>query len=190
MLKKDLREKYDTLRAELSTVSLASKSLSIANISLELPIWTFNYYHIFLPIKTKKEVDTINLLSILQGKDKNIIVPKVVTNTSLEHYLLTDNTRFKNSHWGVPEPIDGIPIQPEKIDVVFIPLLAFDQKGNRVGYGKGFYDRFLKECKKDVIKVGLSLFEAEDKISDIDPNDIPLDFCVTPENIYSFPETS
>jgi len=64
--------------------------------------------------------------------------------------------------------------------------LAFDEKGNRIGYGKGFYDRFLNECKKDVIKVGLSFFEATTTIEDTNANDIPLDFCVTPEKIYRF----
>lgn len=186
MLKKDLRKKYYKLRTELSESSLASKSLTISNSLLDLPIWNLDYYHIFLPIGKKKEVDTINVLSILQGKDKNVVVPKVSNQTSLDHYLLTDNTKFKNSKWGVPEPIEGLSIVPNKIDVVFIPLLAFDIKGNRVGYGKGYYDRFLKECKNDIIKVGLSLFEAEDKITDIDPNDIPLDYCVTPDKIYSF----
>ncbi|MBQ4913153.1 5-formyltetrahydrofolate cyclo-ligase [Maribacter sp. MMG018] len=185
MLKKDLREKYALLRSELSFSELSSKSLSISNKALTLPIWSKEFYHIFLPIESKKEIDTINLLSVLQGKDKNIIVPKVHGDI-LKHYLLMDNTKFIKSKWGVPEPIDGITIDPIKIDVVFIPLLAFDEKGNRVGYGKGFYDTFLKECRDDVIKVGLSLFEAEKEISDVYENDIPLDYCVTPEKNYSF----
>jgi len=86
----------------------------------------------------------------------------------------------------VPEPVDGIEVPAEKIDVVFVPLLAFDKNGNRAGYGKGFYDTFLLECKEDVIKVGLSLFTAEDEITDVSEKDIPLNYCVTPEKIYSF----
>jgi 5-formyltetrahydrofolate cyclo-ligase len=72
------------------------------------------------------------------------------------------------------------------INVVFMPLLAFDKKGNRVGYGKGFYDNFLKQCHKDTIKVGLSFFEAENQIEDLHDNDIPLNFCVTPTQVYAF----
>src|SRR5690606_31403058 len=137
-----------------------SKSLEIANKCLELPIWQHSNYHIFLSITEKGEINTEYLLHILQGKDKNIVVPKTNFKTqTLSHFLLTDNTIIKKNKWGIPEPEDGIPFPEEKIDVVFVPLLAFDKKGNRVGYGKGFYDRFLKLCKPDVIKIGLSLFD-------------------------------
>lgn len=160
--------------------------MAIANASLGLPIWDFEYYHIFLPISQQKEIDTHFILTILQGKDKNVVLPKVTCNHSLKHYLLTDATKFQTNRWNIPEPVDGIEIPIEKIDVVFIPLLAFDKKGNRVGYGKGFYDTFLSECRKDVKKIGVSLFQAEETIEDINAYDIPLDYCVTPKNNYSF----
>ena len=104
----------------------------------------------------------------------------------LINYLLTDSTVIKLNHWQVPEPMDGIEIPAEKIDVVILPLLAFDLDGNRIGYGKGFYDVLLSKCRPDVIKVGLSLFEAEEKISDVSPLDVPLDYCVSPKQIYKF----
>lgn len=186
MLKKDLRLKYASARVNITPQELLNSSLTIANKLLGLPIWIANNYHIFLPISSKNEVDTSFILSILHGKDKNIVLPKVTGKNTLEHILLTDNTKLVTNSWGVPEPVEGIEIMPSKIDVVFLPLLAFDIKGNRVGYGKGFYDSFLSQCKKDVIKVGLSSFEAEDEITDVNENDIPLDYCVTPQKIYSF----
>jgi 5-formyltetrahydrofolate cyclo-ligase len=73
-----------------------------------------------------------------------------------------------------------------KIDVVFVPLLAYDTLGNRVGYGKGFYDTFLSECKPDVLKIGLSFFEPENIIEDLNQNDIKLDICINPSHIYRF----
>lgn len=186
MLKKDLRIKYKNLRHLLTTASVESQSISIANSLLNLPIWNRDFYHIFLPIRDKNEIDTLTILSVLQGKDKNILVPKVSTDGTLISYLLTDSTKFEISTLGVPEPIDGIKVEPHQIDVVFLPLLAFDKSGNRVGYGKGYYDRFLSDCSADVIKIGLSLFEAEDVITDSNENDIPLDYCVTPSKTYSF----
>lgn len=189
MLKKDLRLHYTALRKDVSPQSLSNFSLSIANKLLGLPIWDFNYYHIFLPISSKNEVDTSFILSILQGKDKNIVLPKIQGEHSLQHILLTDNTRLVANSWGVPEPIEGVEVPVKKIDVVFVPLLAFDEIGNRVGYGKGFYDSLLQECKSDVLKIGLSIFTAEVKINDVNTNDIPLDYCVTPEKIYSFSKT-
>jgi len=186
MLKTILRSSYLTKRNALSTAKLSSDSISIANRLLALPIWNFDYYHLFLSITNKKEVDTYPILSILQGKDKHIIVPKVIDSDHLEHFLLTDSTKFTLSSWDVPEPLDGIPISPQKLDVVFVPLLAFDSYGNRVGYGKGFYDKFLSECRNDVIKIGVSFFEAENKITDMNNADVKLDYCVTPTHVYSF----
>ncbi len=186
MLKQDLRSEYRNRRKSISESSLLASSLAIANASLTLPIWDFGYYHIFLPISQLKEIDTHFILTILQGKDKNIVLPKVTGDDSLKHYLLTDATKFRNNRWNIPEPVDGIEIPIDKIDVVFIPLLAFDKKGNRVGYGKGFYDTFLRDCRKDVKKIGVSLFQAVDAIEDINAYDIPLDYCITPRKIYSF----
>lgn len=186
MLKKDLRLKYSRLRKTISKESLLNYSLAIANKTLKLPIWNAEYFHIFLPIPEKNELDTTFILSILQGKDKTIVLPKVSGKNRLKHFLLTDSTKLKLSAWGIPEPVDGIELPEAKIDVVFVPLLAFDKTGNRVGYGKGFYDIFLQKCKSDVIKVGLSLFEAEERITDTNAYDIPLDYGVTPNTTYSF----
>ena len=105
---------------------------------------------------------------------------------SLTHYLLTDNTKIKKNEYNIPEPIDGIKIFNDKIEVVFIPLLAFDKTGNRVGFGKGFYDKFLASCNPETVKIGISFFEAENRIIDVFENDIKLDYCVTPKKIYNF----
>ena len=187
MLKSDLRLLYTKLRKDLSSKHIVDYSLQLANRTLELPIWKFDYYHLFIPITDKKEIDTSFLLSILQGRDKHVILPKM-EGDDLIHFLLTENTTLKTNQWNVPEPVEGILVEPSKIEVVFVPLLAFDKQGNRVGYGKGFYDRFLKQCQPDVVKIGLSLFDAEEEIEDVLENDIPLDYCITPNKIYEFQE--
>lgn len=186
MLKKELRIKYSKFRSALSPTEITQKSILIANAVLKLPIWNYQNYHIFLPIETKSEIDTQGIISIVLGFDKNIIVPKIISPTKLEHYLLTDTTTFEVNSLGIPEPLDGIIVNPTQLDVVFIPLLAFDKVGHRIGYGKGFYDQFLKECNPNIIKIGLSFFEAEDRISDVSPLDIPLNYCITPQKTYSF----
>ena len=187
MTKQQLRKKYKDLRKTITQDQLEDLSIAIANNVLQLPIWEHSFYHTFLTIEEQKEVNTDYLLNILSGKDKNIVISKSdFTTLEMTHYLLTDNTRIKKNRWNIPEPIDGIEIATEKIDVVFVPLLAFDVKGNRVGYGKGFYDRFLANCRPETITVGLSFFEAENTIEAISKNDIPLDYCVTPEKVYEF----
>lgn len=185
--KNKLRQQYKAKRKALNPQQREELSLSIANNCLMLPIWKKSNYHLFLSIQNQHEIDTSFLLNILQGKDKNVIVSKSNFKTyEMEHFLLTDNTPIKINAYGIPEPQSGISIPPSNIDVVFIPLLAYDNFGNRVGYGKGFYDRFLEECPKDCIKVGLSFFPPEKTAIATNENDIPLDFCITPEKNYSF----
>ena len=185
--KKELRNKYKKLRQGLAEIEIEEMSLAIANKLLELPIWDKTYFHIFLSIVEHKEIETELILHLLSGKDKEIIISKSDFATrEMTHFLLTDNTKIKKNEYNIPEPIDGIEVPSKKIDVVFVPLLAYDTKGNRVGYGKGFYDTFLSECKPDVIKIGLSFFEPEELITDIFEGDVKLDYCVTPNLIHSF----
>lgn len=187
MKKEELRKKFKEQRLKLGQDRIDDLSLEIANKTLELPIWEYNYYHIFLSISEQKEVNTEYLLHILQGKDKDVIIPKADAQSGkLINFLLTDQTVIKKNRWNIPEPQGGIEIPNLKLDVVFIPLLAFDKKGHRVGYGKGFYDKFLSSCKADVIKIGLSIFDAVDEINGVFSGDIPLDYCITPEKIYEF----
>lgn len=187
MAKKELRKKYKDLRSKLSLGEIDGFSIAIANRVLELPIWNKEFYHIFLSIVEHKEVNTEFILSILSGKDKHIVLSKSDFETnSMTHFLLTDSTIIKTNEWNIPEPVGGIEIKPDKIEVVFIPLLAFDKQGNRVGYGKGFYDSFLADCRPETVKIGLSFFEAEDQIKDVFKSDVKLDHCVTPKQIYKF----
>lgn len=187
MDKKSLRRKYSELRHCLTGEDIEERSLHIANQALKLPIWNKTYYHIFLSITDMKEVNTDYLMHILQGKDKSIVVAKSDFNTGkLKHFLLQENTALKISEYGIPEPESGIELPSDIMDVVFVPLLAFDYDGNRIGYGKGFYDRFLSECKENTLFIGLSFFEPEEEEIHYEAMDVPLNFCITPKRIYSF----
>lgn len=187
MTKKEARIKYKKLREQLSFHEIEDRSLAIANKVATLAIWNNNYFHVFLTIDEQKEIITDFILHILAGKDKDVVVSKSnFENSTMTHYLLTDNTRLKKNIYNIPEPIDGIEVPAKKIDVVFVPLLAFDKEGNRCGYGKGFYDKFLAECKPGVLKIGLSFYEAEEKITDMYPGDIKLNYCITPDAVYTF----
>ena len=187
MNKKELRKKYKELRQFLSSEEIEDKSLAIANQLLRMDIWDKLYYHLFLTIEEQKEINTEYILQILAGKDKEIVISKCEFATlEMTHFLLTDNTKIKKNYYNIPEPIDGLEVPDTKIDVVFVPLLAYDKQGNRVGYGKGFYDNFLNKCKPETIKIGLSFFSPEEKIEDVSESDVKLTFCVTPDAIFSF----
>ena len=194
MDKKEARKKSKEARKQLSQEEIEDKSLAIANQLLRMDavpnlrlVWDKLYYHLFLTIEEQKEINTEYILQILAGKDKEIVISKCEFATlGMTHFLLTDNTKIKKNSYNVPEPVDGLEVPDAKIDVVFVPLLAYDKQGNRVGYGKGFYDNFLSKCNPETIKIGLSFFPPEEKIDDVSESDVKLDFCVTPEEIYRF----
>lgn len=196
MDKKALRQKYKEKRQKLSLEEIEENSLAIANNLLRLKVWEKTYFHVFLPIVEQKEVDTEFVLQVLAGKDKEVVISKSDFGSSnseqakqtreMSHFLLTDNTKVVKNEYNIPEPVNGLPVPTEMIDVVFVPLLAYDKQGNRVGYGKGFYDKFLSQCKPDVIKIGLSFFEPEEQIEGVLETDVKLDFCVTSEGVLQF----
>ncbi len=187
MNKKEIRTKYKELRQQLTFYEIDEMSLLIANNVLKMDIWHKTYFHVFLSIEEQKEVNTEYLLHLLQGKDKEIVISKSnFVSRKMTHFLLTDNTKIKKNEYNIPEPINGLEVTVDKIEVVFVPLLAYDQKGHRVGYGKGFYDKFLSECKPETIKIGLSFFEAEAVIENVLETDIKLDYCINPNKIISF----
>lgn len=190
MNKQALRIHYKRKREKLTEAQIEEKSISIANQSLNLPIWEHAFFHLFLSIRKLKEVDTEFLLHILSGKDKHVVVSKSDFEThSLTHFLLTDTLSLQVNSWGITEPVEtheAIEIQAKKIEVVFVPLLAFDKTGHRIGYGKGFYDRFLAECHESTLKIGVSFFPPEENLPEILSTDIPLDYCITPDKVYRF----
>ena len=183
--KKKLRVFYIKKRLNISNIEKNTWSNEITNRCLKLPIWNHNFFHIFLPIKEKNEVDTYLLLNRIKEKNKKIIIPKI-NGFNLNHYLFDNNISIKKNHFGIPEPLNGIKVKINLIEVVFVPLIIADKFGNRVGYGKGYYDRFLKKCDKEIIKVGLCFFDVIENIVDITVNDIKLNYCVTPNKIIKF----
>lgn len=150
-----------------------------------LKIWNFNYYHIFMTLKKKNEINTEELINILREKEKKIVVPKIFEN-DIKNFQITNSTNFKLNQFGINEPIEGNEIKNDLIDVIFLPLIIFDIQGNRVGYGKGYYDRLLKSKSKKILKIGLSIFDPVDKILDLNKYDIKMDYCVTPKEVFKF----
>lgn len=116
-----------------------------------------------------------------------IIAPRVIPGThTMEHFVITPETILVENKWGIPEPepttsqISDI----QEIDMILVPLLAFDTKGFRVGYGGGFYDRFFPQCKSSAIKTGLSFFDPVLEIENLDKFDVALDYCITPSHTF------
>ena len=189
MTKAELRKLYKEKRTALSAkeINRYNDLLLIQFQQLDLP---FIYYlHTYLAIEENKEVPTDQITSYLEFKNPElkICIPKADFLTGeLKTYLINDETDFIKNKYNIIEPVNGELIAADKMDLVLVPLLAFDKKGYRTGYGKGFYDRFFSQCRKDSLKIGLSYFDAVDSISDVHQFDLPLTHCVTPHRIYEF----
>jgi 5-formyltetrahydrofolate cyclo-ligase len=189
--KQQLRKYYLSKRKAISSEEIVIKSQQIKDLFFaNFDLSKVKNLHIFLPIIKNNEIDTWLIIKYLQQNfpQINIVIPKIISaNSTLSNYLFDEKKLIEN-HWGILEPSgeNQVKILPEQIDLVIIPLLIFDKNGNRVGYGKGFYDRFLQECKLETLKIGVCLEEAIELIEDTNEFDIKMDFCITPNKIYRF----
>lgn len=189
LTKKDIRREFLEKRLNTPTDQITTLNAQLLAQCRLLDFSPYRLAHIFLPIREKKEVDTHALADQTRARYPDlqwVISRSNMADGSMLHYLWDQNTILEKNTYGIPEPAGGIVIDPQDLDVVFVPLLAFDIAGHRVGYGKGMYDRFLEQCRPDVTTIGLSLFDPVTGISDIGPWDVPLNIVVTPDTIYHF----
>jgi 5-formyltetrahydrofolate cyclo-ligase len=143
----------------------------------------------YWPIEENHEPDTHLFTEFLKFRNPEMktCYPVSDFSTGIMQAALTDiDTPFVKTAINILEPQSTDFLPADEIDLVFVPLLAFDQSGYRVGYGKGFYDKFLAGCRPDCVKVGFSYFEPIDTIDGLHEFDLPLDLCITPQNVYVF----
>jgi 5-formyltetrahydrofolate cyclo-ligase len=181
MTKQELRKIYIQKREDLENITFLSQQLCDI-FFLKIDLSKIKVIHLYLPIKNKREVDTWHIAKRLWKEYPHITtvlpVSDFSTNTMLSVEVTKNTELIENSH-GIPEPYSREGIDNKLIDLVLTPLLIFDKKGFRVGYGKGFYDRFFSDqCKKEVQKIGLSFFKPIENIENIDQHDVPLDTCI------------
>lgn len=189
MLKSELRQLYKEKRKEIKKEDKSVYDLSIFS-ALQAMDWNhFSYIHVFLPIEHLNEP---SLQIFIEWIWDNLPHIKTVTSTldaknhNLSHHIYDRNSKVQLNTWKIPEVIGGKAVSEVEIDAVLIPMLVCDRSGNRVGYGKGFYDRFLSKCRKDIKKIGISYFEPIEKIKDVNKFDIPINMCISPHGIYDF----
>lgn len=187
MDKAGIRSLYKTKRMELSPAErLKLDDLLLIHFQ-QLPIDIPSMIMTYAPMEKFGEFDPQLITDYCFFKNPGqVLFFPVIRDDMLYSVVVDDNTNFALSKFGVAEPVDGVDMFPEEIDLVIVPLLAFDNNGYRVGYGKGYYDRFLKECREDALKIGFSYFAPVDMIDDIHAFDVKLDYCITPETIYKF----
>jgi 5-formyltetrahydrofolate cyclo-ligase len=185
MKKSDIRKLYKEKRNQLSKNEIDSIEYSIIDKIKTLNI-TSKKISLFLAIESQKEINTFKILKELEGSNQIYASKSDFSTFEMIHFQITSNSNLAINNYGIPEPTEGNQLIESEFDIVFTPLLAFDIQGNRVGYGKGFYDRFLSKCNSNCQFIGLSLFDEFTEIEDINNEDIKLNACITPSKIIYF----
>lgn len=186
MIKAEIRASATLQRKGLSDEQVEAYSRQLLGYFTAFDFSAVKTIHIFLPIAKKKEPDTFLFIDwlALHHPEIRIIVPKADFDTALmSNYVYKGKEGLIRNLYNILEPEKG-EIHTGDVDIVLVPMLAFDLKGYRVGYGKGFYDRFLQGI--NTLKVGLSFFDPVERIDDVKAHDIPLDQCITPHRVFIF----
>ncbi len=189
MQKKEIRKIYRQKRDDISVgEKLKADDLILIQLqTIELPF--LSLVMSFYPLEDRNEIDTFLITDYLHFRNPamRIAYPKTdPANNTMKAIECTADSSFEMNEFNVPEPMHDDEVDPAEIDLVLVPLLAFDKKGFRVGYGKGYYDRFLNGCRDNCIKLGFSYFEPIESIESTHEFDVPLDLCITPQQVYVF----
>ncbi len=189
MSKFELRKHIIAQRNALPLQTLKDNSAAIVTKLLNLP-----EYHMATTVMAyvdfRNEVQTASIMENAMQQNKRLLLP--VTNVSNKRLVPSQVLHLPDdltpSTWGILEPKPQCirPIDPKEIDLVIVPGVAFDTAGNRLGYGGGFYDRFLPSVRVNTTLVSLA-FELQIR-SNIYPakNDVPIHILITEDRVLDF----
>lgn len=189
MVKKEIRKEYSKKRLELPGREFDDMSAAMLEHFRSMHLQGVQILLSYYPMADRKEfnVALCEQLHLLNNPSAQIAWPKLEEDmVTMQAVAVNTETVLVKNRFDIFEPSGKDVVPPQLIDAVFVPLLAFDVKGYRVGYGKGFYDRYLARCAQDVVKIGFSFFEALESIDDINEFDVPLNYCITPARVYEF----
>lgn len=181
-------------RQALAPADVARRSEQLAaQLFRHFPVAEWRWLHLFLPLAARHEPDTGPIMRRVwaEGLPLRLAVPVVQPDgRSLQHYELTPTTALHANRWGIPEPtaLAGPAVAPAAFDAVLVPLLAVDETGHRVGYGGGFYDRFLAQCRPGTVLIGLNVLDEAPgtPLADVLATDVRLHACLTPGGAWWF----
>ena len=167
-LKESLLEKRNSLPKE----EIIEKSIKIQDSLFNLEQYKKSKIIMFF-VSFNSEVDTHNMIKEAL-KNKTVVIPKVVSNEIEPSVIIDFDSLLPSGKYGILEPIEAMKIAYKNIDLVLVPGIAFDSGGHRIGYGFGYYDKFLKKVSK-AVKIGLAFdFQIVDKLPQLEKHDIPV----------------
>ncbi|HHZ01276.1 MAG TPA: 5-formyltetrahydrofolate cyclo-ligase [Tissierellia bacterium] len=182
--KKELRKKILGIRNKMPKEDVENNSRIIMNKIIGLKTYKQSKV-IFVYMDFKNEVMTSDLIKHMLAEKKRVVIPYTdVINTLVIPSEITEEADLKLSPFGYYEPKKIMPVDVEEIDLVLVPGVVFDKNLNRIGFGKGYYDRILKNLKPGAKKIGLAHdFQVLDEIPAED-HDIKMDMIITESSSY------
>ncbi len=184
-----LRIRMLARRRSIPEKSLIEKSMAIAEYVITLAeVVNSRHVHLYLSNPAWAEVSTSTIVDRLTAMNKQLSVP-VIQNGDIWSAAFRKGDLVQPAPFGQPEPREPSMVDESNLDVLLMPLLAFDERGFRIGYGKGFYDRFLQRLSRQGItpcRIGLSFFQQKVDALPVDSWDEPLDAIVHEEGIIRF----
>ena len=187
MTKKELRKQYKEKRNALSQQDFDQRKRQVFELLKDYILaGDFKTIHSFIGIERLREIPMEQLFDFFENNGLRIAVSKSnFEDSSMSHFWRDDKLKLKKSSWGILEPQTGIEAAVKDLDLVLVPLLAYDRSKQRLGYGKGFYDRFLAGCRPDCVCIGVSLFEEENELPELNQYDQALDLIIRPSGLLS-----
>ena len=187
MKKTELRKLIKSNRKTISKEDISRFSDVIMQYLLGEFDWKDRLVNLFLPIQKHNEIDLHPLKAKIEALGGQVCINRSDFETfELTPILWDEKIIVEENHFGIPEPINGFGLKLEDIDIVLVPLLAFTKEGHRLGYGKGFYDRFLSKTEANCIHIGVCHSAEPHQIDDIGGKDIALNYLVSPEGLQTF----
>jgi len=174
-----LRKKFLDIRNSFSSDQVGQKSRMIQEKLFQLPEFIDSkVVHTYVSMSSMNEVSTREIIQYCFDQNKRVVVPKMEKQGVLSHHLIESMGELEKNSWGVDEPKTENKFPINKLSIVLVPMVSADNLKNRLGYGMGFYDRFLSQVK--TFNVGLAFdCQISENMLPVEPFDKKIDVILT-----------
>lgn len=180
--KQKIRKIAKTVLMNLTKESRKLQETQVIRYLSEIPQWK-EAKIIALTKSMEIEFSTKNIVTLARNQGKQIVVPITFSNRQMRFAYWYPQTEFRKNPFGIEEPIDPIWVNEEEIDLVFVPGLAYSKKGERLGFGGGYYDCFLSQGEYDTVSLAYMEQVYETALWDVEKFDIPVQCLITTEGV-------
>lgn len=177
--KKEMRKAYIARLQQLDLNTRVREERRLVSRLYDQPEWV-SAKTVAITLSQSFEVDTAPLILHARHKGQTVVVPRTLPHRQMEFVAIDEDTTFEETSFGVLEPVDGTVIPAEEIDLMVVPGVAFTTTGKRLGFGGGYYDRYLANYQGVTISLALNTQVAAEDEWEADPFDITVNKVLTP----------